>query len=758
MYAALKTCRNWLHVIGSEPRFWHTLTLPLHAVRCGGRAARFAKHVRLCPDKAQLRRVEISHSGSPIDETMADHLYDECYRVIQALRVCSSGLTDVTMRIGGRSFNHLALLRLFLPELLSYPEEQFPRAFANARSLHIDMPDVYGFELDGGIFCMFEKLESLRISSCPPFEWAMVEAPRRPSCTPLLHMWLQSQSQVKLPLVPPQPLRREFDGWLRAQRQYAFEMQIFQIQQQQRELKEVWEEMAVPTDEEDREIAFSGLPSPLRHLELQGCYLRPSLVLPDGMFPALTSCVLVTCKWGLGIYRFLQTAPNLARLDIQAMIRDEEEEEAQRFLRRRSAAPSDTGTLVHMDEQPEEVAEIHLTPVAEPRRVLSLRGGGGGYEDDIASDSHLSEFTSSIDSADGFLVTNLRGHTRDGAAQGSRPMLSAEAAPPVIMLHRLVDLTLAGPHTPLIWCNIETGEPPDPVPAPLHPVATMPNLRSVDLGSNYSLDLRTTGPVGDDRLVAQALREVDGMSDWQWDDLLNDFHKNKEPVPFEPTDQELLRTMSKADYEYYVDHLWKIRDYRRDWRTQMGYFRKDGWVDEDMLWELVTGQHAEQPKPHALAVLAAGCPKLARLDLAHSNISRSAFKEAMPFLQSLEVLSLRGTEDVDGWALKELPSTCPSLTEIDVRASGVTVGGVAPLVHRIREGSDGRIRLKVRVDEPAFDDCMPANLKGASQRVYEYLRFVDALIDEELEAWKEAQRTGKRLSTREAKQRMQSAR
>lgn len=828
IYSALQTCRNWLHIIANEPRFWHRLHLPLHSFKSLRRASRFAKFAKLCTSKARLERLEISHSADYIDEEMQGRLHDDLYNIIRHLRHCCSRLGTLDIEIGGRDPEHLQLLYGLL-QYLAAPISEDSESLLNVRHLRIDVPAIRGFQIKEDCLCLFQALDSLKIVSGQPILWAPAEPPTLPSvpaCLVLLH---QNRDKAMDVYGCARLYQAETD-YKEARRQHGLAQQAFIAQNQQNGLDGVWELFAAPLDEDDRPLQFENAPSTLTRIDLKGCYLHPSIKFPSSGFPHLRVCVLNHCKLGRSIYRFLSLTPSLAELSMDTVFRDLGEElaleqaqvqarsQAQEGAQAASPAASVARTLVMNDlDAGCDVIEIHLSPPVESARLtsLALRGGGDhvGSDDlnDLASDLEPSEYSGSIDSSGpwgfpdvlllpqgvsedwrvvqeeeidsngGYQITLCDPNDQKAIAQfrcavtwqtllqrreqirkywdravRDAPEYVAEqaASAPVITLAHLESLRLAGEETPLIWTNVlEPGLRRRP---PLHPVVHMPNLVIVDLSNNYGLNLRTAGPITDDRLLPPTLQYSGDMSEWEFDYIMDDFIKGREPVPFEPNDDELLETMSEEDYEYYTEHMWKMRNYRWTWRHQQGFYR-NGWPDERRIWQLVTGQDTHRIKPHALTVLAAASPKIKHLDLSYSSVNKGAFTGAMPFFRNLEKLALRGTEGIEDWTLKELPMTCPKLADIDVRTSALSVCGVAPLVHGLRETSNGGVQLKVRVDDPDFCawEAKDQYRQQANVRTYKYLAFIDALVDEDADAWRQAQKAGRRFSTKRMKQRMQ---
>ena len=826
IYNALQTCRNWMHVVVGEPRFWHTLRLPLHTLKFAKRLADFARFARLCTSQ-WLERLEVSHTSAEISEERLDILYDGCYLAVQLLQLCSRNLKTLHIRIQGKSLNHLQLLHMFLQPLAS-PVDEHGSALENIENLYIALPDVHGFQLGGNCFAWFQKLKTLQIVSASPLLETLTAPPKQPNPPPALVAWMRNRRAAvqQWGMEQLQSLSSVFE---KERRRYSYWMEQYTLQEEQKPLQLFWSDLANPFDSEEQDIPLAPLPSPLTSIILRGCYLNQSLCFPASGFPALTSCTLENCKWGKGLYTFIGHSPALSALHIKSLRRDWQSAPPSQVQKALSPAASDPETIaIDFAGSPRSpVEDIHLSPSPSVRQTLSLRGGATGphapAESHRQPSSGLSDYDGSefdwndedevigpgpsypqdlrlpdIVEEDWLLVEQARlpedacrpsealyqicirsprnfGQVREmwspyawqellrrranfrqqELARMAQARTAATTAPEIINLTHLTHLTLSGEDTPLIWANIERDPvmTDDSTNTALHSVVSMPNLLCVDLSGNCNLDRRIIGPVLDERLAFKKDQPEVEFTDDEWDQMLDDFVKGKEPVPNEPTDDELLEAMDDEDYAYYTEKPWKMRQYRKDWRTQQGYYR-DWEVDEDKLLDLVTGRDLPRPKPFALIILAAGSPKLSQLDLSYSNIGKDAFGTALPFLRSILNLNLAGTADLEDWQLKDLPATSPNLEQLDVRSSpGLSACGAAPLVEQYRDLSEGRVRLKVKVDDPALDvfDLRTLSRRAANFRAYKYLEFVDAVLDEDLEAWMAAQKEGKRISTKHTK-------
>ena len=354
---------------------------------------------------------------------------------------------------------------------------------------------------------------------------------------------------------------------------------------------------------------------------------------------------------------------------------------------------------------------------------------------------------------------------------------SSPAQPPppkqflcTITLPHLRRLELRGEHTPLIWINVDESEFNEgAMPSGRStPAIHMPNLRELSLAENRGLDQRSHGLLPE-YLDAAIERNAAGsksgtgryapLSESAFRSLVFAFMSG-EPIRGEPSDEELFEFMSPGDQWYYRDAEHKLPRFREQWRSNVGLY-KPGYNRPNikMIRDMVNGVISFSPpaRPFALSALTMGSPDIEHLDLSGSNCPGDVFGDAVRHLPNLARLELQRVDNIYNDHLLSLSDFCPRLASIDVRGSrGLNAHGVAPLVHQIRDASEGHIRLLALVDDPElYSASVPAPLfVQAELRAFKYLVFVGARRDPEVEEWQEAARSGRRYSTKRMKKEM----
>lgn len=361
---------------------------------------------------------------------------------------------------------------------------------------------------------------------------------------------------------------------------------------------------------------------------------------------------------------------------------------------------------------------------------------------------------------------------RSTHAKPNRPFPCLAALPPLapsITLDRLLTLHVEGVRTPPFWTTaaLMDGNGMHSTNLPLPPLC-MPNLDKITILGGRELNEVIERPFpsfvgsGCPELAAEAAsRAVRLPEDWSTADctyaLLNAL-----PLPGEGDDQTFQEEhCGEQEYEFCLGKPEKVPVARTLYRRRLGWASRGDFPTSWFLDILEAGgQIIPLPRaPMALTALTCISTKTTHLDLSGSTIVDELFMEAMRFLTHLSHLSLRNVRTLHSNALcRILPKHCLRLATLDITGSSVSLDGVALLVAHMRIASDGLFGLReIWADDPdlkVWPNMSPRD-QQAEQRAFQYLSFLDLIVDVERQRWLFAQRTGALYSKKAQKKRLQ---
>lgn len=346
------------------------------------------------------------------------------------------------------------------------------------------------------------------------------------------------------------------------------------------------------------------------------------------------------------------------------------------------------------------------------------------------------------------------------------PKVPPEHAPGHIDLLRLHSLSFNGGSYPPIWASTKSHDG-DLIQ---HPALNMPSLTRLSLCRDTSLDsTRLARPLAEVHKNALSYsdkpeRRANGpqgparITGDQFEEIVHAFEEGKVALPGEPNDRQVIQMMSSKDADWFTVHAGDIERYRHDWRVHHELLSKDGVADERALLAMITGADRMNLNPFAATALVATCLRLSQLDLSYTNISSDVFRSLLQYLGGLRELSLAGVSTLRDADLQPLPYNCPALVSLDLSrcAPSLTARGAVYVVDGIRQNPYAPSRLrKIKVDEPqlALSQTRPPAIIRQQISCYQYLAFLDVIVDEELELWLSSRQTGAAFSKRPGKQR-----
>lgn len=350
-----------------------------------------------------------------------------------------------------------------------------------------------------------------------------------------------------------------------------------------------------------------------------------------------------------------------------------------------------------------------------------------------------------------------------------RPVRSStEQAPPAILLTKLQSFNFTGGTYEPIWTSVISKSSI----RSQHPALSMPNLKKISLSGDRSLSYaRLARPVSQVHQVAlnidsdgtkksaQKFKRPTHITSEEYNEALYLLEEGTTEVPGEPTDEELYKMMSNEEARYYALQPWKLHEYRHEWRVNKGLFTEDGAADDRALLALMTGASRIEPMPYAGTALAATTPHLTALDLSYTAISAAVFQSMTQYLGQLQELFLAGVLTLRDLDLQSLAYTCPRLVFLDISNCGIclTARAAAFVVDKIKHNPRNTSRMsKIKVDDPrTIIWPVQLSIKHVELTCYLYLEFLGLLVDEEVESWLEAMRSGSPFSKKPGKQRLQ---